>query len=118
MCWFARKHICQHTRSRVRVLPHLLQIEATDDFGADHVLHICNRFSNLTSLALSNVPNAINDTCVQRSLLSPPQVPGRMLHPRRFLLCWLSVCVKALSFRCADVAVSALLSDLLLLAID
>jgi hypothetical protein len=46
------------------VLPSLLQIEATDDFGADHVLHICNRFSNLTSLALSNVPNAINDTCV------------------------------------------------------
>jgi hypothetical protein len=50
-----------------------LKIEATDDFGADHVLHICNRFPNLTGLALNHVPNAINDaTCcaIARQLTS------------------------------------------------
>jgi hypothetical protein len=82
------------TRSRVPVLPCLLQIEATDDFGADHVLHICNRFSNLTSLALSNVPNAINDTCVQRqSACAASKSHGQTLHPQHFLLRWLSVSV-------------------------
>ena len=64
VCRFAGQHVARNKSSHVPVLWRLLQIEATDDFGADHVLHICNRFSNLTSLALSNVPNAINDTCV------------------------------------------------------
>lgn len=41
-----------------------LKVETTEGFGPEHVGHICKRFGGLTSLTLSNVPNALtNGTC-------------------------------------------------------